>query len=261
MRDSIPSDSLRFNDPELPQHLDSLMARLDSVAKQDNVLETLVLAIKGYSRSLLAERNSLNATYAAANTSVSLCKTVQRGLNTLALYASRRDSSGTRDAGNQSLLTVVAQTRFTREPVSLRPVAFVMHSSNVPDFQIRGDTLIALPGEKNLFRLGTLLALNLASWGTQGEKGAALGLGFGTGGGGKVLSDFFVGMVVGYYDLLQIGVGAGVSQLPARVKGATPGRLLPADAGKLDDLIENDWKGALYLIFSLRDLIPRKEEK
>jgi hypothetical protein len=37
--------------------------------------------------------------------------------------------------------------------------------------------------------------------------------------------------------------------------------LLPADAGKLDDLIENDWKGALYLIFSLRDLIPGKEEK
>jgi hypothetical protein len=249
--DSLPKSALRFNDPSLAARLRALTDSLKAVAGSDASLKVLANAITAYTQSLLAARDALHSTYINASTAVELCKSVERGANTITLQITRKDSLGAREVGKEGFVVVKAVSRFERSQISLQPLALVVHASAVPRFQVINDTLRDPHEEANEFRVGGMISLNLDSFGDNDNFGVGIGAGFGLGAQGKVLSDILAAFVVSYRDDIRIGVGAGISQLPHSVKGAVPNRPLPPDAGELEDLIETDWKGSLYLLLTL----------
>jgi hypothetical protein len=239
-----------FSDPALAAHVETLAKAFLAWAGQDEILQLLAKALGAYARSLLEARNAIAASYVAVNGDIELCGEVAEGKNTFALTIQKKDSTGNREVG-ENLVKVTVLSNYKRPSVTLDPLAFVAFAPRVRQFQIINDTLRGPRDDATAFRPGALISLNVKRLGDTQEFGLGVGLGFGLGAGGKALSDLLGGIVLSYRDAFRVGFGAGISRFPESVRGATLDQPLPADAGKLDDLIETKYKGALFLLFTL----------
>lgn len=254
---ALPGEPGRFNDDKLAETLKNAQASLDAALKD---------APEGYKRfaqllyergaTLMQVRNALRATYIGATLPGPICETVKRGRNTVTLRVVRRDTLLTpaRDTG-AALLTATVATYYPRPLLELIPVAYGIYSPRVAEFEVRDSVVRRDEADAYRFRGGTMLVINPLMFGPDRSIALGGGLGLGFGGGDEAVSDFIVGALLSYRNYFRVGIGGGWAELPRRLKApAQEGAPLPANAGKLDDLVETRRKGALFAIFQLAGL-------
>lgn len=245
-----------FNDDKLDVRLTAWNDTVKLAIGSDVEMGALVQALDAYSKKLLSERNQLRSTFKDATDQPVVCGEVGKGMTTFELQISKKDTAlaTKRTVGKTDLLHIEARTPYERSTIGIHPIAFAALASNVPEFAVSDGILLGPPHDAEAYRVGALINLNLANFGPDDALGVGFGLGIGTGGEKKVLSDFFLGAIVSLYDSVRFGAGFGRSAFPSSVEGGVVGQAFNLNGKKLEDLVHTDLKSAFHIIFVLPGL-------
>lgn len=291
----LPDTEGRFNDEDLPPHLNTLHAAAAQALKtadraypaQTKVIQfeehreedslaltlhtnvqvgasntaspehflSLLDAYRAYADALVAARNMLRATFYEA-TYTPQCTTLGSKPATVTLNITPDTTTQRLRKTGESVITVHVSPRRAWPRLELVPMAYAIHTSNRPVFSLKDGVVVETRGDEVVFRPGGMLLFNAWPLGSHRNGMVGIGLGFGLSAGAtSPLVDFLLGTVVRYRDAFAIGAGAGWAQLSDGLRApAQVGKMLPPDAGDLDDLITKRRQGALYLTFTLTGL-------
>lgn len=259
---ALGSGAGRFNDGNLETTLLGLyktaQSRLQALpgASGDTAATYLLEVLRTHGESLANTRNQIRTAFAAPADRVLQCKAVGAEPVTLSLRIDRRDPALAKNrAVGDSVVRVAIRPAYVRPWLEVMPVAYSVFSRNVPEFDVQDGMVTRRDdGEQFEFRTGGMLALRVLELGETREAALHIGAGSNLLGGGKALSEFYVGALFTYRDGFRIGLGWGQAQMPDRLKSpAKVGDPLPAGLSLKDAIIEDD-RSAFFLIFNLADL-------
>jgi hypothetical protein len=210
----------------------------------------------GLAELLVTTRDRLKSDY--RGTATTLCQTIVAGRNVLKIAIAKKQPTAKRDTtgGNaKDPFTIEVQSRYERKVVSLDPMTVLVNTWNVPQFQVINDTLTAPTDNVSSARPGLMLSLNPTNWGFGDDWGFGFGLGVGLS-ASEAVTDYFAGLHVSFRSNIRFGVGYGRSKQPKSVKGATVGKPLPANFGKVEDAIESSGfsHDAVYFLVTIPGL-------
>jgi hypothetical protein len=244
--------------------LDNLIDRVDEWKEQAEAASSffspetktaLIGHIHGKAMTLVQAVESIKKEYLSASPTVKRCTKVADGLNTIQLYAQRRDTSlvksGTRDLG-------VIQQAEVRSPRMNRPALELLVApysaialENVRSYSLDADSLLQAQAEDaSSFGVGPMGLINLVR-----TPDISLGLGGGLGlGKDKVVSGYYVSAVASYRDLFRLGLGVGWARFSDKLSSSVkldsklPGSL------SLDKAIESRNVRAFFVTISVKGM-------
>jgi hypothetical protein len=221
----------------------------------ERVRRTLLDAMEGYGVALLAQREKVRKELLEAP-EVRLEEKVEDHAVSIRLCITRRDRGLARRETGDSLVVLIIRPRYERPVLELVPVALGVFSPNAPDFALSEGKVVRTQGDAFRFRAGGVLLLNGGSFDERQTMSWGVGVGCGLStSGDHLFPDFLLAGMVSYKDVFRFGVGVGASRLPAGVKPPqTEGAPLIGSAGKVEDVIDTRFRGALYLLVSLTGL-------
>ena len=229
----------------------------DAAVGDKDANKFILSVFQKYAGAMLGTKNSINSMFLHP-AEVKFETTVGDNPVTLHLKIKARDTTTTlvRELGD-SVVTLNVNPFYDRATVVLAPVAYSIIASNVPSFSIVNGKITRGEDVSARFRAGGFLSITPWNIGSYDQVGIGLGLGFGisTSGSTKFFSDFLFGGTISYRDDIRIGIGYGVAQLPSGLKAPfVEGQSLPTNSSSLDDIIENDYKGAIFILFNITGL-------
>lgn len=218
---------------------------------------TIVDALYVYSQTLLELRNSVLKSYEYDRPFIRECIKIGDGLTTVRLKINNKSEKKTdavRDTGDTDLLEIVAMPEFKRPRMEIVPVAYYTFVKDYSEFSvIDGIVNRTMDNERFEFRFGAMLATNVYSFSKSKELALSIGLGSNLFGGGKALSEYFLGAFISYRDIFRFGLGWGAAKIPELKGGAVVGQPLP-QGKSLDDFLGHDDKSAIFIVFSLKGI-------
>jgi len=264
----LSNEKHRFNDTKLRENLSTLSASARAAMKKEQIALSaeLMSSMEGFLDLLVTTRDGLKADYGKA-TVPRPCKQIVSGRNTIRLHISKKQASAQRDTtggdGKEpQYATLEVISRYERKIVSVDPMTVLVNTWKIPQFQVVADTLVGPKENVSAARAGLMLSINPTSWDVGDDWGLGFGLGLGLSASDAV-TDYFAGVLVSYRSNIRFGVGFGRSKQPKSVKGATIGKPLPANFGKLEDAIEQselkNARDAVYFLVSIPGLALKKK--
>lgn len=254
----LPATPGHFNDPDLEGTLTAWFAearmRMEAgnPAPEDRIL---LEALRTFGESLLHARDALLTAFREASPVFKTCLQVQafRSIYWLGV-ASRGTESQTRRAVGPRLLEIVVEPAFRRPVLELIPVAYALYRRNVAEFAVvDGRIRRTIDSDHFEFRVGGMLLANVKTFGARQEFAVGAGLGSNLFGTDAALSEFFLGALLSYRDLLRVGMGWGLASHRGLEAGLQPGDPLP-EGKSLEDVLVDDDVSALFLVFSLKGI-------
>jgi hypothetical protein len=167
------------------------------------------------------------------------CGVVGPDGSTMRLRVAALASWGKRDTSD-SVITVRVKVPFIHDRVEAFPVAMVVGTPSAHHFAVENSLVGDDVRDDVKWKAGGILALNFLR---REEVAAGAAIGMATDGAKLSNADFFLGPIVSWREILRVGVGAGYTEVPVRLKsGASVGAALPAGASTIDDVVARDRK-------------------
>lgn len=259
---SVPASPGRFGSTTLAADLDSVYAAAKRSAGANTANLLTAEALRAHALTLLSKTNALRTAYVNVQPTL-LCRRMGTAERVdLVVTAKPRNPQRTakREAG--TLVTLHAHRRHARPWLEVIPIGLTVYSPGAPRYELVRDTIRERSEDTFAFRPGALALANPLVFGETSDWALGGGIGFGVGGEGKVLSDYLGAVMLSYRDRFRFGVGAGYATQNSHLTGGLrSGSSRPADAAKLDDVLEEQREASIFLLFDFTGLklpvVPR----
>ncbi|MBS1910657.1 MAG: hypothetical protein JST22_01600 [Bacteroidetes bacterium] len=246
----LPSGPYQFNSDNLKEEMQKAYDAAKA-GQQDVLME----ALRAYVGTLLAARDAIRQNVLQAAPTVTLKLTVPANGVDVKVTAKAKDTNTARARDAGKLVALDIQTRQTRPPFDMQPVAFLLYRPDIVRFvEKNGVVARDTVGDLSAGAAG-VLRYNFTSWGRRGEWycSAMLGAGVDPNGGTQPVN-LFGGLMLSN-GTFSIGLAGGWAWIPTGLEApAVEGAALPSGSKPLEDLVQTRPRGCLYLTFSLPGL-------
>jgi hypothetical protein len=142
--------------------------------------------------------------------------------------------------------------RYERPVLELVPVVFGIYRADVPQFGVEDGVIVRRAEDEFRMRVGSMLAINILSFTEDESVYVGICLGVGLLGEGETVSDLLAGSLLSYRDVLRLGLGVGLSELPVGLMGPLKeGEPLPTNVDDLEEVTRTAKKLTFALTFNL----------